>query len=505
MIAGLMRLLHKITLISLTQVHLAVLQIFQWWVLMILVLVYCLLSKLYVLSIDYDITLESYRLQQLARFSMNSFAALLLLYGLSLVSVALQIVTHFALQVCRCRLLLKGSWMLSKPRDVAIAVLVLPMLYGLMSAEAVSLMWVNMTGEREAALSCGGWSFAEQQDINREIFLASFALGDMYEAWCLYCFGQMVAKSLQKDLRKDISIGFFTTFEDLLLIDVKGFVFVGLLTSCYRTALTWSKWRLGLDICGEYAWVCTFEPYLVGANWCVSSVAIYNLMMIEYKFHGLDGMKTFKGALKFFSIKLMVLVSFWVSILMSLIEDKLQLTPDQGDLLDASFRIYVMTIVAVLNIWGWWPWTGWYHFADQALEDSSLMGGDALTIGARRAPPGAISMVKDVLGVSHNEAQDLDTVRKAIDELQPADLIKVLYRGSQFGWGVAAPSAVPQNVPSAGILFRAKTVDSTRRHMIEMDFVDQRNALREHLTSFYHNLEESRADSGHGKEKSKKW
>merc|ERR1719253_2499557 len=100
-------------------------------------------------------------------------------------------------------------------------------------------------------------------------------------------------------------------FEGLLTTDVAVFVFVELVSACYKIGRVWAFWRLGIDVCKDYPLACTLDPYLLGANWCVSSIAIYNIIIIEERFHELEGMRKFGPRLKFYSIKVMVLVSFW--------------------------------------------------------------------------------------------------------------------------------------------------------------------------------------------------
>merc|ERR1711924_194784 len=213
------------------------------------------------------------------------------------------------------------------------------------------------------ALEARHMNSTDARQVQLDVFECNFAVADMYEAWALYRFGKMISKVLQPLLRKKIKTEVAKAFEGLLLVDVASFVLVCVAGSCYKIALTWAKWRLGIDVCDSYPPVCSIQPYIVGANWATSSVAIFNLFTIETKFHHVPNMHEFGPRLKFYSIKLIVFVSFWGGLIMTILRDLVGLTALEAKLFDASLRIYIMAIVAFLHVFAWWPWTRWYDIS----------------------------------------------------------------------------------------------------------------------------------------------
>jgi len=478
------------------------LQVFQWWVLMLMMLGYCMWGELITLRNVHHVSTRRnddgyYVLDMpdidglpkwLASFALYSYVALLAVYFLSLLGIVLQVLTHLTSRLIGCKFIFQErAAMVSLPRDVAIQVLLLPMVYSFLAAKCVSCMLSKMNHKAMPALECWHWTRHQTEQLQDEVYAANFALADMYEAWALYCFGQMVAKVMQPELRKKIRLDVFRAFEDLLLIDVSVFVFVAACGAVFTISLTWCKWRLGIDICGDYfPFVCNLQSYLNGANWCVSSIAIYNMYTIERKFENLEKMAEFNPGWKFWSVKLMVLVAFWAALVMAIIRDWWGLTEEQGMMLDASFRIYVMLIVAMMNLKAWWPWSKWYSTVRMAEDDnvakalqrdmeenSGLPYHHRLSsggIGEKNVPPGTVALMKRLFNVSEEDARDELCVERAVESLSEGCLYRVLHTGSQIGWVTPAEST------SKG---------DEKRPMLDLPFNDRKMALMRHLQSFY--------------------
>mmetsp|Transcript_75 Transcript_75/g.274 ORF Transcript_75/g.274 Transcript_75/m.274 type:complete len:654 (-) Transcript_75:45-2006(-) len=505
MSACVMNFLRRASALTYARSKRTVLQILQWWVLMVATLLALLAEMFWGVHTRLGITIaltEKDRATQedfqeqiprwlvipedfkegiphwLMLFSVYSLGALLVVYVFSLLSIVLQIITHTSQQVMRCKMLAAGSAMVTLPRDVAIQVLLLPMVYSILAAKNVCNTWSRMTNHFEPALYCFNRTDAEKRTLLDDSFEANFALADMYEAWALYCFGQMVGKVLEPDLRKKIRLEVVKAFESLLLIDVSVFVLVCVVGAYYQIFITWCKWRFGLDLCEKIPAVCSIGPYLVGAKWCSSSIAIYNLFTVEHKFGLLSTMITFGPNLKFWSIKIMVLVAFWMALAMVIVRDACHLTSDQSQLLDASFRIYVMAFVAIINLKAWWPWSSWYENVDQeenfrfhAQLSFKEMTRPLTEVGVKHVPPGAISLVRQLLGVDEDSAQSWEHVETVIKGLDEASLDRALHHGSQIGWAVT-------ELHGTG---KARH----RRAMMDMDFEERRDALMQHLQGFY--------------------
>lgn len=472
------------------------LQMFQWWFLSLIGLVYKFLSEIVIVHEKYDIKVNTttWRIQTphefdsiprwLAVFSIYSYVALFVIFAVSLVSIVLQVLTHYTSQVVRCRMLLEaGSGFLSLTRDTAIQVLLLPMVYGLLSAKNVSGMWSKMTNNPNPALQCWNWSDAQKAKIQADIYSSNFALADMYEAYALLCFGIMVGKVLREELQTKIRLEVFKGFQDLLLIDVTVFNFVCAVGAFYSLFLTWTKFRLGVDICEDYSFVCSLQSYLLGANWCASSIAIYNLYTTEHKFKDLSTMRKFRPSLKFWSIKVMVLVAFWAALVMAVIKDVCHLTEDQSNLLDASLRIYVMALVSLLNLAAWWPWHEWYDVVDKGEMEAVVKQAERLEmnrqasvlmeVGVKNVPPGITRLVQELLpSVSEDEADDWQKVAAHIKALDEDALLHLLFKGSQIGWVLTA-----RHMDCGRI--------KHRKAMVELSHEERKEALMEHLQSFY--------------------
>eukprot|EP00928_Gymnodinium_smaydae_P047669 TRINITY_DN31824_c0_g1_i1.p1 TRINITY_DN31824_c0_g1~~TRINITY_DN31824_c0_g1_i1.p1 ORF type:complete len:640 (+),score=59.80 TRINITY_DN31824_c0_g1_i1:35-1921(+) len=478
------------------------LQVCQWWVVMSVVLIWELLIDFLalsgrfwpgesVLSIVVDAfsgsitippTLQSLP-HWLALFSMYSFVALFIVYSISLISILVQVLTHTLWSVVQCKLCWVNGWALvSYSRDVAIQVLLLPIVYSLLAGKSVQMIWLAMSNEIPPALECYPWTPAEQLQIQDEVCEANFALADAYEAWALYCFGIMISKLLHKELRKVIKGGVIRAFQDILLIDVRVFVLLCGAGAVYNICITWFKWRLGIDICKNYKSLCLFQPYLVGANWVVSSVAIYNLYTTERRFEHLPTMKAFHPSLKFWSIKIMVIISFWMSFLMAFFQDMFHLTGKEAKLLDACLRIYVMAGVSVINLVAWWPWTGWYRDIDKVEEvdyaerDSHPEHLMDVAVDRRGISKGAVDLAEQLLNLKGST--NWDKVEQRISEMTEHEVDRALHKGSQLGWVV--PTQYQAKRPQ---LVQNKL--SYRMNILDLTPQGRKECLLLHVQSFF--------------------
>eukprot|EP00928_Gymnodinium_smaydae_P043100 TRINITY_DN28958_c0_g1_i1.p1 TRINITY_DN28958_c0_g1~~TRINITY_DN28958_c0_g1_i1.p1 ORF type:complete len:620 (-),score=92.15 TRINITY_DN28958_c0_g1_i1:190-2049(-) len=477
-----------------------VLQIFQWWVFALGLLIFLLFTEIFYVISLYDAQIDSgLHIRSslnikgtpvwLQRFAVYSYVALILVYVISLLCIILQVLTHFTSQVLRCGILFESGFaMMTLTRDTSMQVLLLPMVYGLVSAKNVTGTLMVLTNMSTPALECWHWSSAQSSQILSDVYDSNFALGDMYEAWALCCFAAMLAKVLREELQQKIRLEVFHAFQHLLLIDVNVFNLVAATGAIYSISITWIKFRLGYDVCADYPSVCSLQPYLVAANWCVSSIAIYNLFTIEEKFANLQSMQVFRPRLKFFSIKLMVFVAFWMTFVMKIIRDACKLNDDEGKLLDASLRIYVMAIVAVLHIWAWWPWMSWYHMLDtmeeklarEKMQHRHLKRTKSILdhVGVKHVPPGTTRLVKELLrglckdsknGEPLEDPSNFLEVRQKIEELDEKALQLVLHRGSQFGWSIPAPDSARKS----------------KTPMMLLTHKERQVALLEFIQSFY--------------------
>lgn len=385
----------------------------------------------------------------LAVFSINSLLMMVWVSIISAFVIFLQVLSHLSSNgwsLLTCALRSDGPAILSFPRDLAVQVLMLPIVYSYLAASNVERMWENLTDTFDPNEVRSAGNETTLKEINREIYESNFSVADMYEAWALFCFARMVWQVVRPELRKKLKVDAVDTFEGLLLTNVSVFVGVCAVGSLYLITVTWFRLRLKVEICESDPWsaICAVTPYLSGANLVVSSIAIYNLFTFEEKFHQFQSMHQFGPRLKFWSIKLMVLVAFWVGILMGGLQIIFHLTPDEGMLFDASMRIYVMALVSWLNIAAWWPCKQWYSKVANHLEESSDVekseavsrgraASHALLTHRNPVPQHTLDLVSNIFpSFDENAASDWRKVESHIRELDVKSLTDALERGKSF-------------------------------------------------------------------------
>lgn len=461
----------------------AVAQVCQWWVLMLFFLVNMMAYELDAIRGRFGIdfldeflkvvsghsSMKTFREKPpaltlikedwLVYCSLYSIAALIVCFGASIFCILLQVLMHWKeknIQLCTnlCVCSCNGACILSSPRDTSTMVLLLPMVYALMCAKSVDNYWSIMTQNYESHIACSHWSRQDGEKLTASMADSNLALADMFEAWTLFLFGQMVALMMEGELDSYITEEVVKEFKNLLTRDVMWFTFVCLATALYQTTLVWCKLRLDFDVSQHISSVDRLQIYLVGANWMTSSIAIYTLVSFEIKFHHLQRMQEFGPRLKFWSIKLMVLVAFWSSGVMILIRDICGLSDNATNLLDASIRIYIMTGVAILNLKTWMPCSGWYKRVinekraamkrrlelDLHLKNLGMIregppnheGVSREGVGKKPIPHGVVAFVSRVLDVDPSTAKSWPHVKQHIDMLDSHQAYKALYRGSQF-------------------------------------------------------------------------
>lgn len=489
-----------------------VLQLVQWWPLAMFFLCYEFCNHAIQVKDKFDIGVnttswsfstpkefdEAIPHAWIRSMSLWTNVALVVIFIFSLVSIVLQFLTYYIRMAAGCfNCFEAGFAYLSYTRNTAIQVLMLPMVYGLMSAQNVSGTWAKVTGKLPPALYCWDWNDADRDSIQDSIVESNFALADMYEAYALLCFADMLSRLLREELEKKIRMEAFKAFETILLIDVRVFCGVCITSSIYVILITWLKYRLGWDVCEDFASACILKPYIVGANWTASSVAIFNLIMTERKFSGLEAMKKFGPLWKLWTIKAMVLAAFWMTFVTAIVQDIFSLTPEENHLLDASVRIYVMMIVSVANIVAWFPWREWYWMLDEGelrvierevkraadkeekLEEAKAQADRKYhrapsfrmkEIGVKNVPKGIIRLIKELLP-DCKEPEDFEQVKEALDNAigkDEARLISLLYKGSQWGWALTP-----------------KKERERQKVMMDLPQDERLFYLKEYLESFY--------------------
>merc|ERR1712196_599269 len=170
---------------------------------------------------------------------------------------------------------------------------------------------------------------------NLQLYESNFKVADLYEAWALYVFAELVTRVIRKEmligfkhmnddlkdiqasaasdrLRKDWGIFSETTLQQqdsVSKVTIQGiywFVFMCVAQSGYTLALL----NLGFEKPSE-----TVNCYLVGAGFIASSAAIGNVVGVEQKFH--KQLEAFKPFEKFLGAKILVSFSFMQSAMLA--------------------------------------------------------------------------------------------------------------------------------------------------------------------------------------------
>eukprot|EP00929_Paragymnodinium_shiwhaense_P056612 TRINITY_DN28338_c0_g1_i2.p1 TRINITY_DN28338_c0_g1~~TRINITY_DN28338_c0_g1_i2.p1 ORF type:complete len:608 (-),score=64.33 TRINITY_DN28338_c0_g1_i2:213-2036(-) len=496
------------------------LQVLQWWAVALLYFLYLLLGETLHIFRDFDLTIEDdtwWRFKQPDAFvesgmpywlfavSIHAILACLLIYAIALLCSVLQALTHVSEALVKHKLrfflVSRGFGMLSGARDIAVQVLLAPMIYSLLCLLSVKGLWSIENGTLPDAVAARRLPSELSLEVQLAVIRSNFAVADIYMAWSLVGFGTMISKVLEPELRKKIKMDVVAAYERLLLIDLRVFVMVCVVSAWYSIALTWVKWRLGYDLCEVQPAVCSIQPYILGANLSVAIVAIYNLITVKRKFRKLEAMMRFGPQLKFYSIGLMIAISASGTLIRSALQGFLHVSYLQAQLLDASVRIYVMFIVVVLQVMAWWPWKDWYHLVRQPTEPLSEAAGELHSVGVKTVPRGTIALILALFpDMTEAEASEWSNVSTRIQELEPSDVYRVLYIGSQYGWAVACsfqsatPSKRVHTAPKRkrsflGLGSAAQPSDAEPElptpPVREMSLDDQKEAVKAYLQSLY--------------------
>lgn len=473
-------------------------QIGQWWVLMIAyILVLTIwdfqeIQKLHGVHLQFRWPLVSApdelvgALGRYLYFSAFAFIALLLTYVICLFSILQQFLWHLGTKASNCTLFTtRSSVMVSLSRDVAIRVLLLPMVYSFLSAKNIADVWSCMTNRYSQGLMCSPHlTDEERKSLQLDVIRSNFSLADSYEAWALHGFGMLVAMILRPDLVKKIRLDVLKTFDEVMLIDVEAFVLTCVGTAFCRVVPCWSRWRLGINL--ESDVLQNMSGMISGANFVVSCVAIYNIWTVEHKFSDVKRMHSFKPTWKFYGIKFMVVIAFWIQIVTTCIPLVIKIDADLTLLVDASIRVYGMVVVALIQFIAWWPSVDWYKEIDE-VENTEIQeavkktfeGGQASSsdIGIKHVPQGVQNFVMDLFQPqdSRLDPSKWSNVAAYMQELNEDQLWRALYRGSQIGWTVPMRTHA-ENLSSSG---------QPRGTMMDMKIEDQKDELIKFLEGLY--------------------
>jgi len=369
-----------------------VLLLSQWWVILPIVLtVELILTRANIAGVM-DATLGVRKeLGWLATLSRWAIPACFVTYCLCLVSIALQVRAAWCdADSGRCGWHRDLKWVLQYPRDVAIQVLFMPMVYHLMMVRSLLRRW--------AVFSDGIWQASTE---HRNLLAADgdAALAEMYDAYALWCFGNLGMYVADRELKRQVGLGhssLFTVLQGTLMFGVKAYVVTAVLGALYSIGLAFvvlnghpklcspafaavpgSNATQGVDS-GDSG-VCTFTEIIYGADFATSTIAIYNLFSFEHQLSG--PLQKFNPSWKFWSMKIPVTLSFSELLVLKLTQPLTGLDTYELELLDTMTKAYFMMLVSLLNVFAWHPGEEWYYWAELRADGEAPGGCGDLACG----------------------------------------------------------------------------------------------------------------------------
>jgi len=235
-------------------------------------------------------------------------------------------------------------------------------------------------------------------------------VADLFEAWVLFQFGKLileeVGESIAKHAHRCLEVANDEeSIEHQALSNLEQD-----LVDSHRAvqALTWVGTMLFVGLCLVQT-ACSIWPYLVGqtydqdtvmftlqvAGFVASCAAIYNLVVVEQAFH--RHLDPISPLLKFFTVKMLVSLSFLQSGALSILQAGEKLLPETtqtflhwvpflGDILtfsDVQFKLFYSALtmfecflLAVLHLLVWKANEAWYKDANTGLETEPLVRKD---------------------------------------------------------------------------------------------------------------------------------
>uniref|UniRef100_A0A7S1R1Z5 Uncharacterized protein n=1 Tax=Alexandrium catenella TaxID=2925 RepID=A0A7S1R1Z5_ALECA len=362
-----------------------VLFITQWWVILsVTLLVELILTKSSILRIltvmdDATISVRS-DMKWLATLSRWAVPACFVTYVLSFVSIALQVRAAYCdAESGRCSWHRDLKWVMQFPRDVALQVLFMPMVYHLMMCRCLLRRWAIYAGESE------GHTLATHR--NTMAADGDSSLAEMYDAYALWCFGNLGMLVADRELRRQTDLGgqssVFNLLQGTLMFGVKAYIVTAVLGALYSIGLAFVVLNRDPSLCtahvqatngtqadangGGDSGVCTFTQVIYGADFATSTIAIYNLFSFEHQMSG--PLEKFSPSWKFWSMKIPVTLSFSELMLLKLTQPWTGLDEMEINIVDTMTKAYFMMLVSLLNVIAWRPSEEWYYW-EELREDS---------------------------------------------------------------------------------------------------------------------------------------
>jgi len=363
----------------------------QWWVILAAILtVELVVTKANIWAVIQATVDVKGELKWLATLSTWACPACILTFALCFVGIAAQVQAAWH----DARAGRRGwhrdlRWVLQYPRDVALQVLFMPMVYHLMMCRSMLRRWAVFSQEE-------GSSFRHRNIMAAE---ADAAVAEMYDAYALWCFGNLGMSVADRELKRLLGglaqSDVFAVLQGTLMFGVKAYAFTAVLGALYSIVLTFVTLTVDHTLCnaqaahgpnatvvgrlgGQGSGVCAFTGTIYGANFATSTIAIYSLFSFERQLAG--PLEKFHPAQKFWSMKIPVTLSFSELMLLKLTQPITGLSTEVCELLDVMTKAYFMVLVSLLNVFAWKPCEEWYQWEELCEEaPTNLLPGEEAT------------------------------------------------------------------------------------------------------------------------------
>jgi len=286
-----------------------------------------------------------------------------------------------------------------KQRDLTIAFLALPVMYGMMSLRAVMDCWFVITNTSIGVHE----SWGELKDFFFQAFEANFLVADLYESLALLVFAQItmtVLRSRVMVLQRD-DVETINNLHSLLATDEPGIRLAPSPSACTLSERTHEVLEalsatLLLSIkyfccaCGAQAlyflFITTFEyfghpiqalstaqskatfrTFFLGMGFISSSAAIHSMVILEQSI-GKRYLHGYNAAKKFMSAKVLVSLAFLQSLVMLLPPFSL-LSETRQKLLYASTMCFECFLISIFHLTAWSTRERWFWESELAPVD----------------------------------------------------------------------------------------------------------------------------------------
>jgi len=274
-------------------------------------------------------------------------------------------------------------------------VVAMPEVYGVLALDSVVVMMQLMTGQAFTAVTAPGHAAhvmaRRVTHMSLMTYHSNMEVADLYESWALKHFGRLCLMRIGRRIRREVPLlrsmitrdrmeptaGSATELEVLENPDaylfkpleattgmgLKVFVYTYAIKSTYILLLTiLSGEPFNIDLTKVFPAAGSLLPCVQGAAFLASTVAIYNLVVLEQSFKHLLKTAGFAPVLKFWGVKILVSITFIQRLVMDIVMSKLlNYTNEQIDLCYACAVCLEVLPLSLLTAWAWRPRRGdWY-------------------------------------------------------------------------------------------------------------------------------------------------